>query len=156
MLAIYAEGMLLGYIGIMTSHQNEKDRWSRHYSYSQNFTSITLFGKKNMLTSRLMSDLFWKLNLGNSYELIVTDATNQFLYSYLQGFHFFRQVDYRVCNPAVFPVWSTQWKMMEWAAPVITGKPSWGAYRFFDCKVFDPMRKKKGTKGIVTWSATWV
>lgn len=75
MLVICAEGMLLGYDGRMTSHQNEKDRWSRNYSCSKNFTSIALFGEKKTPQLEAWCQIFFKkLNSENSYELLVTDA----------------------------------------------------------------------------------
>lgn len=141
MLAIYAEGMWLGYSGRMTSHQNEKDRWSRHYSCSQNFSSFALFGTKHPL---LRSDVRWfcELNLGNDYELIVTSS---FTATY-RGFIFLTG-----CLPSVYPccfhpvsaMYTMKDEKMECgltekseAVSVIAGK------QFSDCKVFDPAKGK--------------
>lgn len=85
MPASYAKGMLFGYSGWMTSHWNGKDRWSRHYGCSQTLFHLP-FLEQN--TSGLMSDSFWKVNLGKMRWVHWTDTTIQFLYSYLQGFYF--------------------------------------------------------------------
>lgn len=85
MPASYAKGILLGYSGWMTSHWNGKDRWSRHYGCSQTLFHLP-FLEQN--TSGLMSDSFWKVNLGKMRWVHWTDTTIQFLYSYLQGFYF--------------------------------------------------------------------
>ena len=69
----------------MTSHQNEMDRWSRHYYCSQNFTLYALFGKENL--SHMRSDIrSFKKTVLSSLELMqVTSSYSKafFLKSWL-------------------------------------------------------------------------
>lgn len=97
MLAIDSEGSRLGFSRRMTSHQNEKDRWPRHYRSSQNFSSFALFRTKH---PRLRSDVSsfsasWFLDaVMNS---LLHTQTNQFLHSY----SVFWQAVYRASEPLV-------------------------------------------------------
>lgn len=105
--------------------------------------------EQNSLTSGLMSDLFWKLNLGNSYELIVWDATNQFLHSYLQGFYFWTSWLQSVQTCCIHPV-SAKCIMKDdgvgteksRAVSVTTGKPSLPLAPLH-CKYLIPQEKNK-------------
>lgn len=161
MLAIYSEGMLLSYSSRMTSHQNEKDRWSRHYGCSQNFSSVALFGRKHPY-SRSDVRSFWKLNLENSYELIVTCTPGQFLYSYLPGLDLFILLDklFTKClnllfSPSPGQAHDEKWSSGHWQKNVRLCDieqiiSAWGAKQFSDCKVFGTVKEVHWS----TWSAT--
>lgn len=73
----------------MTSHQNEKDRWSRHYSCSQNFPPIALFGKKT-LSLQVWCQIFFENWIWETVmsSLLETQQTSSLSVTY-RGFIFF-------------------------------------------------------------------
>lgn len=146
----------------MTSHQNE-ERWWRHYSCSQNFCPVALFGTKHP-HSRSDVRYFLKAELKKQLWAHCYRHTKQVP---SQPQFLFWQAVYKVCKPAVFTQFqpSTQWKWWsgDWqeseSVSVILSEPSLfeGCSNFLIAKYFT-LQEEKWVHGYrVVWhGAMWL